>query len=310
MAVRVAALKNLVPRMSKQAWRDQRNGILFVSPWLLGFLVFSVYPMFASFYYSFTDYSIIEAPRWIGLENFRNLFFHDKLFRQAVLNTLYLAAFSIPIHTVFAVGLSLLMNARIRGVSIYRAIIYMPNVIPAVASAIIWFGVMFQPQIGLVNVLLRAIGLPSPGWLSHVLWAKPALILLGISYTGWDAVIYLAALKDVPQELYDAAEVDGAGLWTKFRHVTLPMISSLIFFMTIMRLIWTFQYFTEAYVMTKGGPAGATTFYAQVIYQNGIVFLKMGYASAQAWLLFAFVIVLTLFIFKVWGPRVFYAGVR
>jgi multiple sugar transport system permease protein len=310
MAIKEAARKSWLPRLSKQQWRDQRNGMLFIAPWLLGLLIFSIYPIFASLFYSFTDYSIIEAPRWIGLDNFRGLFTSDSLFRQAVLNTLYLAVFSIPIQTAFAVALAHLINAKIRGISIYRAIVFMPNVIPAVASAIIWFGVMFQPQIGLINVLLREVGLPPPGWLSNIYWAKPALILLGISYTGWDAVIYLAALQDVPQELYDAAEVDGAGLWAKTRHVTLPMISSLIFFMVIMRLIWTFQYFTEAYVMTKGGPAGATTFYAQLIYQNGIAFLKMGYASAQAWLLFAFVILTALLIFKIWGPRVFYAGVR
>lgn len=310
MTMQIAGNKRWLPRLSKRERQDLRNGLLFISPWLLGFLVFSIYPIGASFFYALTDYSIVEPPRWIGLENFRELFFADPLFRKAIYNTLYMVVVGTPIHVTSALALALLMNVKIKGIQVYRAIIFMPNVIPVVASAIIWYGVMLQPRIGLVNVVLRAIGLPAPGWMSDPMWAKPGLILLGVSYVGWEALIYLAALQDVPQDLYNAAEIDGAGIWAKARHVSLPVISPLIFFMVIMRLIWTFQYFTEAYTMTKGGPSGATTFYAQLVYQNGIQFLKMGYASAQAWLLFVFVIIVTVLIFKVWGPRVFYVGGR
>lgn len=294
-------------RMNPLVARNLINGLLFISPWLVGLLLFTIYPVLASFYYSFTQYDIVSPPRWIGLDNYIEAFTTDPLFYRAVGNTLWYALVALPLYMVVAVGVSLLLNMQVRGLAIYRTLFFLPSIVPEIASAMLW-GWMLNPQFGLVNQLMKGVGLPSLGWLSDPTWSKPALIVIGLWGFGGSMVIYLAALQDISEQLYEAAEIDGAGSWAKTRHITLPMLTPTIFFNLVLGLIGTFQYFTTAFVLTSGGPAGSTTFYALLIYNNAFRYFKMGYASALAWLLFAFVLLLTLVIFKTSGRWVYYEG--
>ncbi|HEU5089803.1 MAG TPA: sugar ABC transporter permease [Roseiflexaceae bacterium] len=297
------------PRLSPRAWRDLRNGLLFIAPWLVGLLVFTLYPILMSLYFSFTSYDVVSPPQWIGLDNYVQAFTADPLFYQAVGNTMFYGLISLPLSMLVAVGVSMLLNMKVRGLPIYRTLFFLPSIVPEVASAMLW-GWILNPQFGLVNAALRALHLPALGWLSDPAWSKPALIMIGLWGFGGSMVIYLAALQDIPEQLYEAAELDGAGSAAKTWHVTLPMLTPTIFFNLILGLIGTFQYFTTAYVLTggSGGPAGSTTFYAMLIYNNAFRYFKMGYASALAWILFAFVFVLTATIFKTSGRWVYYAG--
>jgi multiple sugar transport system permease protein len=307
--MRNQALAPMRPRMRASQLRHLRNGLLFVSPWLIGLMVFTLYPIGMSLYFSFTQYDVVSAPRWIGLENYVQAFTNDPLFYQAVGNTLFFGLIALPLNLVIAIGVSMLLNLEVRGLAIYRTLFFLPSIVPDVAAAMLW-GWILNPQFGLANALLRALGLPALGWLSDPAWAKPALILIGLWGFGGSMVIYLAALQDIPQQLYEAAELDGAGSLAKTWHVTLPMLTPTIFFNLVLGLIGTFQYFTTAFVLTggAGGPAGATTFYAMLNYVNAFRYFKMGYASALAWILFAFVFVLTGIIFKSSGRWVYYAG--
>lgn len=289
--------------------RDLINGLLFISPWLFGLLVFTLYPLLASLYYSFTDYNVLQPANGVGLSNFREMFTEDHLFWTAVKNTLTFAAISIPFNIVMSVCLALLLNLKVYGMSIYRTIFYLPSVFPQVVTALL-FSWMLNPQFGLVNALLKQAGLPTVGWLMDPDWSKPSLVLIGLWGIGGSMVIYLAALQDVPQHLYEAAELDGAGALTKTFFITLPMISPAIFFNLVLGTIEVFQSFTFVYVLTngEGGPLDTTLFYGLLLYRNAFKYLHMGYASAMAWLLALFVLVITLVIFKSSGRWVFYGG--
>jgi len=293
--------------MSPLTLRNLRNGLLFISPWLVGLAVFTVYPILASLYFSFTQYDVVSSPRFIGLDNYVEAFTNDPLFYKAVGNTLSYALLALPLNMLVAVGVSLLLNMQVRGLALFRTVFFLPSIVPDIAAALLW-GWLLNPQFGLVNALLKSVGLPALGWLADPTWAKPALVLIGLWGFGGSMVIYLAALQDIPQHLYEAAEIDGAGTWAKTRHVTLPMLTPTIFFNLVLGLIGTFQYFTTAFVLTNGGPAGATTFYALLIYNNAFRYFKMGYASALSWLLFAFIFGLTWVIFKTSGRWVYYEG--
>jgi multiple sugar transport system permease protein len=297
--------------LSPMAQRNLISGLLFISPWLVGVLIFTIYPIVASFYYSLTSYDVISAPRFIGIENYLNAFTSDPIFFQAIGNTLFYALIFLPLSMLVAVSVALLLNLQVRGLTIYRTLFFLPSIVPEIASAMLW-GWILNPQFGLVNALLKALGIPTVGWLSDPNWSKPALILIGLWGFGGSMVIYLAALQDIPQQLYEAAEMDGAGAIAKTWNVTLPMLTPTIFFNLVLGLIGTFQYFTTAFVVTggSGGPAGSTTFYAMLIYNNAFRYFKMGYASALAWMLFAFVFVLTWVIFKTSGRWVYYEGER
>ncbi|HEY3265855.1 MAG TPA: sugar ABC transporter permease [Armatimonadota bacterium] len=275
-------------------------GLAFVSPWLLGFLIFTLYPVIASFHYSLTDFPVLQPPRYVGLENYRALLFDDEYFwRYAVYNTVYMFI-ELPLGIGMGLALATLLNQKLKGMPAFRAMLYLPSVVPAVASAMLWLWI-FNPQYGLANSALSAAGLPKLGWLVEPRWAKPALILMDVWTVGGGMVITLAALQGVPKGLYEAATLDGASAFGRFRNVTLPMISPVLFFQLIMGVIGTFQYFTQSMIMTKGGPMGATTFYALYLFQNAFQYFRMGYACAMAWILFA--ITLSLSLVVMWSSK-------
>ena len=281
--------------MSRAERRHLRNGILFALPYIAGFAAFTLYPLAASIYYSLCHYNVIQSPVWVGLDNFRVLFFHDSLFWKSLYNTLFFTAFSVPLGLAFSIALAMLLNQKVRAMSVYRTVFFLPTIVPIVASAVLWLWVL-NPESGLVNGMLRQFfGIDGPGWIADEGWSKPSLILMSLWSVGGAMVIFLAGLAEVPQSLYEVADIDGAGRWAKFRHVTLPMLTPTILFNLVMGLIGAFQYFTQVYVMTggKGGPVDSTMFYALYLYRNSFYYLRMGYASAMAWLLFIVILVAT-----------------
>lgn len=284
------------------------TGVLFTSPWIIGFLAFRVYPFFASLYYSFTFYPILGSPNWVGLDNYRGLF-DDTRFMSSLYNTSYYALGAVPLATFVGILLAMLLNAKVRNLSFFRTIYFLPSITPVVASAIVWLW-MFDPINGVINALLGYVGIRGPGWMGSPEWSKPALILMSMWGVGGAVVIYLAALQDVPRELLEASELDGANTPQKIRHITLPMISPVILFNVITGLIGAFQYFTEAFVMTNGtgSPADSTLMMSIYLYQTAFQYFKIGYASAQAWVLFLIVIAFTTVLFRVSGRLVYYGG--
>jgi multiple sugar transport system permease protein len=288
--------------------RDQRNGLLFASPWLIGFAVFVAYPICASLYYSFCAYDAIRPPHWVGLQNFQRLFTEDDLFWKSLWNTLYMVVVGLPVSLAASLGIALLLNQKLRGISFYRTLYYLPSITPVIATSILWLWLL-NPEVGLINIVLMKLGFAHPpAWLTDPHWAKPALILMGVWGAGGGMVIYLAALQDVPVPLYEAASLDGANTLQQFRHVTLPMLSPVILFNLIMGLIGSFQYFTQAYVMTNGGPQDSTTFYALHLFNRAFLDFKMGYASAMAWILFLITLACALLVFRTSARWVYYGG--
>lgn len=283
--------------MTRMERRHLRNGLLFLTPFIIGFFAFALYPLLASIYYSFCSYNVIRPPVWVGLANFRTLFFEDPLFWKSLYNTLFFTLFSVPLGLAFSIGLAMLLNQKIRGMAVYRTIFFLPTVVPVVASSVLWLWVL-NPDSGLVNGVLREFGIDGPGWIANEHWSKPSLVLMSFWGVGGAVVVFLAGLAEVPQALYEVAEIDGAGRWAKFRHVTLPMLTPTILFNLVMGLIGAFQYFTQVYVMTggKGGPVDSTMFYPLYLYRNSFYYLRMGYASAMAWLLFLVVLTVTLLV--------------
>jgi multiple sugar transport system permease protein len=293
-------------RKSRLAQREAKYGYLFISPWLLGFLMFVIIPIIASLYLSFTNYELFKpGTSWIGFKNYIELLTQDRLFWLSLYNTVYYTVFSVPLGIGVALILALLLNRKLYGVTIYRTIFYLPSVTSGVALSLLWVW-LFNPTYGLINVLLGKIGIQGPGWISDPKWAKPAFILMSLWGVGGTMVILLAGLQGVPEQLYEAAELDGANWWQKFRHVTFPMISPVIFFNLIMGIIGAFQYFTQAYVMTGGGPVDSTLFYVLYLFRQGFLLLRMGYASAMAWLLFIVILLLTIIQFKLASYWVYY----
>lgn len=277
--------------------RLTQSGWFFISPWLLGFLLFTLMPFVASFYLSFCRYDILSAPEWIGLDNYIELFTADPLFWKSLYNTFFYALFAIPLGIVAGVIMAMLLNLEIRGVSVYRTLFFIPSIVPLVASSILWIW-LFNPQIGLINAMLGWVGITGPTWLSSTAWSKPALILMSVWAVGGSMVIYLAGLKNIPVELYEASVIDGAGIWHRTRHITLPLLTPVIFFNLMMGMIGAFQYFTQAYIMTMGGPEDSTLFYGLYLFQRSWAYLDMGYASAMAWILFVIILVFSLLVFK------------
>ncbi|MDQ0209045.1 carbohydrate ABC transporter permease [Alkalicoccobacillus murimartini] len=278
---------------------------LFISPWLFGFLVLAAGPMIYSLYMSFTDWQIFGGAEWIGLENYENLLFNDPLFWKTLWNTFYFTFFGVPLSLVFGYLLAVLLNQKVKFMGVFRTIFYLPSIVPAVASSLLWL-LIFQPEFGLANAVLNFLNLPTSNWILSESMVKPALIIMGLWGVGGGMVIYLAGLQGVPPSLYEAAEIDGAGKFRKFWNVTVPMTSHVIFFNLIMGIIGSFQVFTQAYVMSNGGPNYASLFYVLYLYQNAFQFFKMGYASALAWILFLIILVFTLLQFKFFGKKVYY----
>jgi len=285
--------------------RRDLTGWLFALPAVIGLVAFTVYPFVASFYLSFCDYDIFTSPRWVGLANYHTMFTRDPLFWKSLQNVLYYTVFAVPLGIAFGVILALLLDARIRGLSVYRTIYFLPSIVPVVATSVLWMWLL-NPRIGLVNTLLRLAGVEGPNWLADPEWSKPSLILMSIWAAGGTMIIYLAGLKDIPISLYEAAMVDGANTWRRLRHITLPMLTPVIFFNLVMGLIGAFQYFTQAFIMTGGGPLDSTLFYSLHLFFQAFQYLKMGYASAMAWFLFVIVVCITAVVFKTQGRWVHY----
>lgn len=296
-------------RMSPLRRREATAGLLFVAPWLVGLLVFNLYPLLATVYLSFTDYTVVTSPEWVGLNNYAELFSTDPSFWPAVRNSLFYALLSVPAGLVASLVLALVLNMRAAGIGLYRTLFYLPSVVPPVASTIV-FIVMFEPQAGVINTLIRGVGLPAPAWFADPAWAKPGLIILSLWGIGSSTMIFLAGLQDVPQELLEAAEIDGAGPWQKLRNVTLPLLTPVTLFNLVMGVIYSFQVFTQALVIggTTGKPLEATLMFMVLIYRSAFRYFKMGYASALSIVLFIVVLGLTLLIFRTSRGWVFYVS--
>ena len=271
--------------------RDTIAFFAFASPWIIGFLFITLIPMAASLFISFTDWDILTPPRWIGLGNYRRMF-ADPLFFQAVRVTLIYTVIGVPLHLCVSLALSMLLNNSMPGVRIFRTIFYLPAVISGVVVAVVWLW-MYNPDFGIINGLLRQIGIVGPRWLFSETWALPSIMILTLWSVGGNMVIYLAALQNVPTEQYEAARVDGARWWARFWHITIPGISSVLLFTLLMGIIAALQIFTPALIMTEGGPNNATLFLAFHIYRNAFVFQRMGLASALAWVLFVMIFIVS-----------------
>ena len=268
-------------------------GLLFTSPFTVGFLGLTIIPVLASLYYSFTRYAILTPPKWIGLGNYVTLFTKDDLFGKSLGNTAYYSLMAVPLGLIVSFMLALALNVKVRGMAAYRTIYFLPTLVPSVALAILWLW-LFNAQYGLINSALNLIGLPGLGWITDPKTAMPSLVIMSLWTVGQTVIIFLAGLQDVPVHLYEAAEIDGAGTLAKVFYVTIPMLTPVILFNLLTGIIASFQTFTQAYIMTNGGPANATLFYVLYLYRNGFQYIKMGYASALAWVLFVIVLALTM----------------
>ena len=285
-------------------------GYAYISPWILGFLFFTVGPLLASLYYSLNRYSLLMKPVWIGLGNYEMAFFGDRLFWKSVERTVTWAVTTVPLGIIGSFLAALLLNRGVRGTTAWRMLFFLPSLTPGVAAAMLWVW-MLQPDVGVVNSVIRMVlGIKGPGWMASTKWAFPSLVMISL-WTGIGSnrmLIFLAGLQGVPQELYDAAVVDGANWLQKTRHVTIPMITPTIFFNLVLGFIGSFQVFGMAFVATGGGPAYATYFYALHLYQTAFRSFDMGYGSALAWILFVALVVLTFVQMLLSGRWVYYAS--
>jgi multiple sugar transport system permease protein len=290
--------------MSALARRDAIDGYLFILPWILGFLLFTAGPMLASLGLVFVDWDLLTPPTWAGTQNVERLW-NDRLVGLSLFNTGYYTFLSVPLRLVVALAGAMLLNASVRGLPFFRTAFYLPAVLPLVGSAILWLWLM-NPQIGLFNMGLSALGLPCLQWLWDPALSKPSLILISLWTTGNVMVIFLAGLQAVPQGLYEAAEIDGAGWWGKVRHVTVPMMTPYLFLTAVLGVIGSFQVFTSALLVTGGGPANATLFVVLYLFWNGWSYFKMGYASAMAWVLLLIILAFTALQFRIARRWVYY----
>ena len=271
---------------------ETRVALLFALPWILGFSVFLAYPVLASFLTSFTDFSVLRSPRWIGIENYREMA-GDEVFWITIRNTLAYVVSAVPLGSVTALLLALLLNTKVKGMAFYRTLFYVPSLVPMVALGVLWLWI-FNGEYGLLNEGLRRVGLPTPNWLGDPAWSKVTLVLVAMWGSGNAMVIYLAGLQDIPVSLYEAADLDGARTWAKTRSVTIPMLSPVILFNGIRGIIGGLQVCAVPYVMFPGGqPARSTYFFTTYLFDNAFRFQRMGYASAMGWVLFVITVLLT-----------------
>ncbi len=300
------ALDGPRPHPMQRWWRRVRRGdglaaLLFASPWVIGFCWFQLYPIAASLYYSFTSYGLLRAPVWVGLDNYRNLLGADPLFRTALQNTMVFTVISVPLNLAIAFLFALLLNRNIPGRSFFRAAFYFPAIIPTVATGILWI-MLFNTEGGLINIVVRWLGFAPIPWLTSAQWAMPALILVSLWGIGPAIVIFLAGLQDVPRDLYEAAQLDGAGPVSLVRNVTIPMISPVILFNLVIGLIAAFQVFALPFIIfgnrqgasTLGGPLNAALMYSVQLYSVAFQQFRMGYASAMAWIMTVLIFSLSL----------------
>ena len=262
--------------------------------------------MVASLVIAFTQWDLITAPKYIGLDNFRVLTKDDLTWQSLKVTAIY-AVTSVPLHIAFGMLLALLLNTNIRGQRFYRTAFYLPSVLSGVAVALLWRW-LFSTEFGLFNVLLSYVGIAGPSWLGDPKWALPSLVLMSLWGVGAGTIIYLAGLQGIPTDLYEAAEVDGANGWRRFWNITVPMMTPVLFFQLVTGIIFALQVFTQAFIMTSGGPNNATLFYLLYLYRNAFQYFRMGYASALAWVLFIFILILTLILYRSSGYWVYYEG--
>ena len=294
------------PTTREAAW-----GYVFIGPWLIGLVLFTAGPMIASMVLSFTDFDLVHPDSWkfIGLDNYARMA-TDPNVLTSVLVTFKFAAVVVPITMIASLGFAVLLNSpRLFGRNILRTLVYMPIQIPLVAGTLVWIGFL-NPETGWMNAILEFFGIPGPDWLNSTTWIYPALSLIGLWGIGNFMLINIAGLQSVPTEMYEAARIDGAGAWTLFRRITIPLMSPVLLYNLVISLIVTFQYFTQAYTLTngRGDPDNATLFINLELYREAFVYNKMGYGAAIAWLLFALVLVLTVALFGFARKRVYYAG--
>lgn len=295
-------------RKTNHRGKNNLVGYLFISPWLIGFLVFTAWPFLQSIYLSFTRYNIVTPPKWVGAANYNMLLTQDELFWKSAWVTIRYAVISVPIAIVIGVILALLLNANVKGIAAFRTIFFLPSIVPVVATSVLFIWLL-NPSIGLINRMLAIFGVDGPAWLNTSPWAFYSLVMMSLWGVGGSMVIYLAGLKDIPMHLYEAATIDGASPVKKLRHVTLPMLTPVIFFNLVMGIIGAFQTFTQAFVMTpNGGPQDSTYFYSLYLYNRAWKYLDMGYASAMAWMLFLVIVVLTALVFRTQRRWVHYGG--
>jgi multiple sugar transport system permease protein len=272
---------------------------------MLGFLIFTLGPMAASAVLSLTNWTIGSSPVFIGFKNYVQMFTSDSLFWKSMSVTWYYTLLSVPAAMIIAFSVAMLMNARVRGLGVYRTIYYLPTLVPSVANAVLWMWI-FNPDFGLLNQTLRRFGLPTSNWVFSQTAVVPSLVLMSAWGFGNIMVIFLAGLQGVPRQLYEAVAIDGGGVWHQFRHVTVPMMTPVIFYNLVTSIIGTFQVFNQAYIMTQGGPNNASTFYVYYLYQTAFTKSAMGYASALGWVLFVIIMIITLILFKSSNRWVFY----
>ena len=287
--------------------REAAAGLWFASPWFIGLAVFLAYPLAASMYYSFCDYSVLKPPVWIGAANYVELF-HDEVFWKTVSNTAVYATMALPISMLIGIGLAMLLNSKIKGMAFYRTIFFLPSLVPMISLAVLWLFILNSDS-GVLNQALGALHIKGPNWLGDTMWTKPALVVTGVWGVGNAMLIYLASLQDVPASLIEAADLDGANGWQKTKNVTLPMISPVILFNLIMGIIGTLQVFAVPYVMLPdGGPERSAYFYTAYLFDNAFRYNKMGFACAMGWIMFSVILILTLVSLKLSEKHVHYQG--
>ncbi len=287
--------------------REALEGYLWISPWLIGFLIFSLGPIIASFYLSLTKYKIGGVPQWVGFANYQEAFFNDKLFWPSLGRTAYYSVAVVILGVVLSLFAAILLNQDLRGKSFFRALFYLPSLTPLVSLALLWTWLL-HPKLGLMNYLLTFVGIEGPGWLVDRAWAIPSLILISLwaSVGGGRMIIFLAGLQGVPKEIYESADLDGANSWQRFWSITVPLISPVIFFNVILGVIGSFGVFSLAYIATAGGPNYATWFFMLHLYYNAFDYFQMGYASALAWVFFLIIFVLSFLQIKLSNRWVYY----
>lgn len=296
-------------RRSALARQEMRDGLLMTAPWLFGFVVLTAGPMIASLAMSFTNWQIVIAPRWVGLDNYIEMFTKDELVGVSLFNTAFYTFIGTPLYVVIGLAIGLVMAMNIRGIRYYRTMFFLPSITPVVATTLLWM-LIFHADFGLANFVMQFFGLPRQLWLADPGQSKPVLIVMYLWGVGASMPIFLAGLKGIPREMYEAATIDGAGRVASFRYVTLPLLSPVLFFVLTTGLIGGFQVFTSAYIATGGGPANSTMFYVFHLYNNAFKFFRMGYASAMAWLIFVIILVFTLIQFVVARRLVYYEDSR
>ena len=290
----------------KTRTRDTIAFFLFISPWLIGFVVFTIVPMLASLFISFTDWNILTPPVWSGAKNFQTIF-SDPLFYKSIQVTLPYTLFSVPLNIMLSIFVAMLLNNALPGMRLFRTIFYLPAIVSGVVISVIWLWI-YNPDYGLINGFLAMFGIEGPGWVYDENWALPSLIIMSLWGIGTNIVLYLAGLQSISTEFYEAAHIDGANFWQRLIYITLPSMSPVLLFTTLTGIINSLQTFTQAFVMTDGGPNNATNFYAFYIYNNAFVWRKMGEACAQAWILFIIIFILTMITLKVSNGHVHYGN--